>query len=84
MDKQTVLKLADKKEDYNTTNGWGFNGAIGIRYYFGDYILSIGEQFYRHAPSSRFTSFRKNGKFILDKTRFTKKDWENIYKIITE
>ena len=51
-----LLELGFKKENFNTTNAWGFGGGIGVIFTKDNNWIKFGRACYRHAPSHNYIS----------------------------
>ena len=60
--------LLGEPKEYNTNNGWGFGGGIGIRWEKGNIRLKLGTAYYRHLPSAQYMVLVINGKEQMDVT----------------
>lgn len=78
-----ILNLAVKTEPFNTCNGWGFGGGIGIQYTFANGVyIRKGKAYYRHLPSTSFIAVYKDGNRIIDETSLNKAELAELAELI--
>lgn len=86
MKKQDILDRAVDSHKFNSNNDWGFGGARGKRYNFGNgCTLTIATASYRHRPCQKFIRFDipdEWGCVYVDQA--TTKTWERISNLLNK
>ena len=84
MNKTELLRKAVAKEDYDSTNAWGFGGLAGTFYIFeNDVKILDAKAYYRHAQPHPYIKVFVGDKLTIDAIRLTKTQIVELNKLIS-